>query len=151
MNFKNYYLDIKSNISFACVWINGGSCLDKNGKKGINQLLCSLLTRGCKDFDKYSLADHINSYGGELNYDTYEDGTLISIKSVDRYFDKLYPLLNLIIEKPDLAINEFKICKTKLLNNLIKIIEDTSNIVEVKVNEMRDMWSGQRGKSRRKN
>ena len=25
------------------------------------------------------------------------------------------------------------------------------NIVEVKVNEMRDMWSGQRGKSRRKN
>ncbi len=46
---KRYFQNgINRNFSIAMIWINGGSNLDVNGKKGINQILCSLLTRGCE-------------------------------------------------------------------------------------------------------
>ena len=46
------YLQTKNirNFSLAMIWINGGSSMDVENKKGINQILCSLLSRGCKDF-----------------------------------------------------------------------------------------------------
>ena len=128
MNIKKYYILHKSNISFASVWIDSGSIFDKTGKKGINQILCSLLTRGCKNYDNYSLSDYINSYGGELNYETFEDGMIISIKSISIYFEKLYPLIDLIIEEPRLSENEFNKCKINLLNGLIKFKENPFNL-----------------------
>ena len=48
---------ISRNFSIAMVWINGGSNMDIEEKKGINQILCSLLSRGCKGFE--NLAAHI--------------------------------------------------------------------------------------------
>ena len=47
----HYETKISRNFSIAMVWINGGSNMDIEGKKGINQILCSLLTRGCKGFE----------------------------------------------------------------------------------------------------
>ena len=128
MNIKKYYIFQKSNISFASVWIDSGSIFDKKGQKGINQILCSLLTRGCKNYDNYLLSDYINSYGGELNYETFEDGMIISIKSISTYFEKLYPLIDLIIEEPRLSENEFNKCKINLLNGLIKFKENPFNL-----------------------
>ena len=42
---KKYFLNNKKrNFSTALIWIKGGSDMDINGKKGINKILCSLLT-----------------------------------------------------------------------------------------------------------
>ena len=49
---KRYFLNHKKrNFSTASIWIKGGSDMDGINKKGINNILCSLLTRGCKGFD----------------------------------------------------------------------------------------------------
>ena len=37
------------------IWINGGSSIDGEGKKGINNILFKLLGRGCKGFENYKL------------------------------------------------------------------------------------------------
>ena len=72
--------------------------MDSTGKKGINKILCSLLTRGCEGFNNFTLSEYIESYGAELNQEIFEDGISISIKSLNEHFSKLFPLLDLIIK-----------------------------------------------------
>ena len=112
MNF--YYLDYKSNISVSSIWVVGGSDKDSKGKKGINQILSSLLIRGCEDYDNYKLSEYIDSYGADLNCETFEDGILINIKSINLYFKEVFPILKLIIERPILSKDQFKICKQNI-------------------------------------
>ena len=122
MNF--YYLDYKSNIKVASIWVSGGSNKDSKDKKGINQILSSLIIRGCEGYDNFKLSDYIDSYGADLNCETFEDGILINIKSINLYFKDVYPLLKLIIEKPILSKDQFKICKINTSNYIKKSIEN---------------------------
>ena len=115
-----YETKISRNFSIAMVWINGGSNMDIEEKKGINQILCSLLTRGCKGFENLAFSDYIDSHGAELNLDTLEDGMIISLKSLDEHFNKLLPLINLIINEPSLSYNQFQNVKKSTINTLKK-------------------------------
>jgi len=119
---------INRNFSIAMIWINGGSTLDFKGKKGINQILCSLLIRGCEGFDNLELSDFIESHGAELNHEVFEDGMLIRLKSLDDHFNKLFPLLDLIISKPLLHESQFQIVKKSTLNSIKKDKENPFNI-----------------------
>ena len=102
-----YYLEEKNKfISVACIWINGGSILDKKNKKGINNILTSLISRGCDGYDNFSFSEYIDYHGAEFNCEIFEDGILITLKSLSKFFDKLSPLLELVIEKPNLYKND---------------------------------------------
>jgi len=125
---KSYYLKINNNISIANIWIEGGTSLDKKDKKGINQILCKLLTRGCNKYNNYEFSDFLDSYGAELNFEAFEDGISICLKSLSEYFDKLFPLLNLLIEEPNLYKKEFIYCQKESLNNITKSRENPFSI-----------------------
>ena len=126
---KRYFLNnTKRNFSIASIWIKGGSDMDSTGKKGINKILCSLLTRGCEGFNNFTLSEHIESYGAELNKEIFEDGILISIKSLNEHFSKLFPLLDLIINKPTLLEIEFQKVKKSSINSIKKDKENPFNI-----------------------
>ncbi len=126
---KKYYLNIKKrNFSTASIWIKGGSDMDSTGKKGINKILCSLLTRGCEGFNNFTLSEYIESYGAELSQEIFEDGISISIKSLNEHFTKLYPLLDLIINKPILLEIEFQKVKKSSINYIKKDKENPFNI-----------------------
>ena len=119
---------IKRNFSVATIWVSGGSDMDSQYQKGINHLLCSLLIRGCEGFDDLALSNYVESYGGELTQEVFEDGISISIKTLNANFDKLFPLLDLIINKPILSKFEFKKVKKSTLNFLRKEKENPFNI-----------------------
>ena len=121
-------IDTKRNFSVATVWINGGSNMDKIGGKGLNHILCSLLVRGCKGYDNLALSDFIESFGAELNHDVFEDGILISIKSLHSHFHEIFPILDLILNKPILSEKQFKIVKKYTINSLKKEKENPFNI-----------------------
>ena len=126
---KRYFLDNhKRNFSTASIWIKGGSDMDSTGKKGINKILCSLLTRGCEGFNNFTLSEYIESYGAELNQEIFEDGISISIKSLNEHFSKLFPLLELIINKPILSETEFKKVKKSSIDQIKKDKENPFNI-----------------------
>ena len=124
------YLQIKlnRNFSIAIVWINGGSNLDLEGKKGLNHILCSLFGRGCKGFENLEFSEYLNSHGAELNLETFEDGMLISLKSLNEYFYKLFPLLDLIINKPLLLDSQFQNVKKSTILSIKKERENPFNI-----------------------
>ena len=132
---KIYFLNNKKrNFSTASIWIKGGSDMDSTGKKGINKILSSLLTRGCEGFNNFTLSEYIESYGAELNQEIFEDGIFISIKSLNEHFIKLLPLLDLIINKPILSETEFKKVKKSSINNLenhLKYWNDLDNFKEI--------------------
>ena len=118
---KKYFLNHKKrNFSTASIWIKGGSDMDSINKKGINKILCSLLTRGCEGFDNLVLSEYIESHGAELNHEVFEDGISISIKSLNEHFSKLLPLLDLIISKPILSEIEFQKVKKSSINFIKK-------------------------------
>jgi len=126
---KKYFLNNKKrNFSIASIWIKGGSDMDSTGKKGINKILCSLLTRGCEGFNNFTLSEYIESYGAELNQEIFEDGISISIKSLNEHFSKLFPLLDSIINKPILSETEFKKVKKSSIDLIKKDKENPFNI-----------------------
>ena len=126
---KRYFLNYKKrNFSTASIWIKGGSDMDSVGKKGINKILSSLLTRGCEGFDNLSLSEYIESYGAELNHEVYEDGISIGLKSLNEHFSKLLPLLELIINKPILSEIEFQKVKKSSIDFIKKEKENPFNI-----------------------
>jgi len=126
---KRYFLNNKKrNFSTASIWIKGGSDMDSPGKKGINKILCSLLTRGCEGFNNFTLSEYIESYGAELNQEIFEDGISINIKSLNEHFSKLFPLLDLIINKPTLLEIEFQKVKKSSINFIKKDKENPFNI-----------------------
>ena len=126
---KRYFLNHqKKNFSTASIWIKGGSDMDSVNKKGINKILCSLLTRGCEGFDNFFLSEYIESFGAELNQEVFEDGISISIKSLNEHFSKLLPLLELIINKPILSETEFEKVKKSSSNFIKKEKENPLNI-----------------------
>jgi len=126
---KRYFLDNKKrNFSAASIWIKGGSDVDSVGKKGINKILSSLLTRGCEGFNNFALSGYIESYGAELHQEVFEDGISISIKSLNEHFSKLFPLLDLIINKPILSETEFKKVKKSSIDHIKKDKENPFNI-----------------------
>jgi len=126
---KRYFLNYKKrNFSTASIWIKGGSNKDCARKRGINKILCSLLTRGCEGFDNFSLSEYIESYGAELNQDVFEDGISLSMKSLNEHFSKLLPLLDLIINKPILSEIEFQKVKKSSMDLIKKDKENPFNI-----------------------
>jgi len=126
---KRYFLNHKKrNFSTVTIWIKGGSDKDSISKKGINKILCSLLTRGCEGFDNFHLSEYIESYGAELNQEVYEDGISLSIKSLNEHFNKLLPLLDSIINKPLLSEIEFHKVKKSSIDLLKKDKENPFNI-----------------------
>ncbi len=126
---KRYFLNHKKrNFSTASIWIKGGSDMDSISKKGINKILCSLLTRGCEGFDNFFLSEYIESYGAELNQEVFEDGISISIKSLNEHFSKLFPLLDLIINKPILSEIEFQKVKKSSIDFIKRDKENPFNI-----------------------
>ncbi len=126
---KRYFLNNKKrNFSIASIWIKGGSDMDGINKKGINKILSSLITRGCEGFSNLILSEYIESYGAELTQEVFEDGISISIKSLNEHFNKLLPLLDLVINKPTLSEIEFQKVKKSSLDFLKKDKENPFNI-----------------------
>ena len=123
-----FYLNAKRNFSVSMVWINGGSNMDEIGKKGINNILCLLLTRGCKGFKNLQLSEFIDSHGAELNHEIFDDGILISLKSLDEHFDKLFPLLDLTINKSLISEQQFQYVKKSTIDYIKKEKENPFNI-----------------------
>ena len=126
---KRYFLNHKKrNFSTASIWIKGGSDMDGINQKGINKILSSLLTRGCEGFDNLVLSEYIESLGAELNQEVFEDGISISIKSLNEHFNKLLPILDLIINKPTLSEIEFQKVKKSSIDFIKKDKENPFSI-----------------------
>ena len=98
-------------IMAAKLWIKGGSGRDPKGKKGIHQLLGSLLSRGCGPLNNIDLANLVEGSGATIRCETYEDGILIGLKSSSKDFDKLIPILGWMVNRPHFDVKQLDLEK----------------------------------------
>ena len=113
------------NIMAAKLWIKDGSRADPKDKKGIHQLLCSTILRGCGPYNNNQIAEIIESAGAILNCDTYEDGLLISLKCIESDAYKLIPLIGWMITKPSLEIDQIELEKDLTIKAIKRQKEST--------------------------
>ena len=99
------------NIMAAKLWIEDGSRADPKNKKGLHQILCSTILRGCGPYNNHQIAEIVESAGAILNCDTYEDGLLISLKCIESDAYKLLPIIGWMITKPSLEIDQIELEK----------------------------------------
>ena len=99
------------NIMSAKLWIEDGSRNDPINHKGIHQILCSAILRGCGPYNNSQMAEIVEGSGANLNCDTYEDGLLISLKCVESDAYTLLPLMGWMITKPTLETNQIELEK----------------------------------------
>ena len=104
------------NIIVAKLWIQEGSRSDPIDKKGIHQILCSTILRGCGPFNNNQIAEKVESAGAILNCDTYEDGLLISLKCIENDAYELLPLIGWMVTKPSLEIDQIELEKDLTIN-----------------------------------
>jgi predicted Zn-dependent peptidase len=109
----------------AKLWIEDGSRNDPKDKKGIHQLLSSTMLRGCGPYNNKEIAEIVESCGANLNFDTYEDGLLISLKCVETDAYKLLPLIGWMITKPILQIDQFELEKDLTIKAIKRQKEST--------------------------
>ncbi|WP_413677672.1 M16 family metallopeptidase [Prochlorococcus sp. MIT 0916] len=109
----------------AKLWIEEGSRNDPKDKKGIHQLLCSTILRGCGPYNNKQIAEIVESSGANLNCDTYEDGLLISLKCVENDAYKLLPLIGWMITKPLLQIDQLELEKDLTIKAIKRQKEST--------------------------
>ena len=113
------------NIMSAKLWIDDGSRNDPKDKKGIHQLLSSTMLRGCGPYNNKEIAEIVESCGANLNFDTYEDGLLISLKCVENDAYKLIPLIGWMITKPILQRDQFELEKDLTIKAIKRQKEST--------------------------
>ena len=113
------------NIMSAKLWIEDGSRNDPKDKKGIHQLLSSTMLRGCGPYNNKEIAEIVESCGANLNFDTYEDGLLISLKCVENDAYKLIPLIGWMITKPILQTDQFELEKDLTIKAIKRQKEST--------------------------
>jgi predicted Zn-dependent peptidase len=109
----------------AKLWIEDGSRNDPKDKKGIHQLLSSTMLRGCGPHNNKEIAEIVESCGANLNFDTYEDGLLISLKCVENDAYKLIPLIGWMITKPILQRDQFELEKDLTIKAIRRQKEST--------------------------
>ena len=114
-----------NNIMAAKLWIADGSRADPKDKKGIHQILCSTLLRGCGSYNNNQIAEIVESAGAILNCDTYEDGLLISLKCIENDAYKLLPLIGWMITKPSLEIDQIELEKDLTIKAIKRQKEST--------------------------
>ena len=73
--------------------IPSGSSSDPKGKRGLHQILGSVLSRGCGPYKDEEISDFIEGLGASLRCDSNEDSIIISLKCSDEDSDKLIPIL----------------------------------------------------------
>ena len=114
-----------NNIIAAKLWIEDGSRADPNDKKGIHQILCSTILRGCGPYNNHQIAEIVESAGANLNCDTYEDGLLISLKCIESDAYKLLPLFGWMITKPSLETDQIELEKDLTIKAIKRQKEST--------------------------
>ena len=112
----------------AKLWIEDGSRNDPKDKKGIHQLLSSTMLRGCGPYNNKEIAEIVENCGANLNFDTYEDGLLLSLKCVENDAYKLIPLIGWMITKPLLQRDQFELEKDLTIKAIKRQKESTYHL-----------------------
>jgi zinc protease len=108
--------------------VQGGSNLDKEGKKGIASLFTMMLDEGAGTYSAMQLSDEFEMLGSNFESSCTDDAIFLSIRSLTENFDKTLNLFNTIISAPHLKKEDFEREKRKTLVRILQQKDDSEDI-----------------------
>ncbi len=107
-------------ILSAKMWIREGSRADPKNRKGIHNILGSLLTRGCGPYNHIQIADIVEGSGAALFCETYEDGLMVSLKCTENKSSNLIPIFNWMITEPRLHKSQLDLERNFSIQSILR-------------------------------
>lgn len=87
--------------------VPGGSSVDPPDRPGLTSMLVGLLDEGSRGQSALEVADRVARIGGDLDLETGADAVVVSLATLDRFFETGLSLVHEIVTAPNLALHDF--------------------------------------------
>ncbi len=104
-------------VQFSII-LDGGHLLDDFNKIGVANLMTDIMMEGTKNKTPEELEEEIDLLGANINMYTGSQSITITANSLSRNFEKTLELVEEILLKPRWDEEEFKLIKTKTVNQI---------------------------------
>ena len=113
----------------------GGSVNDPSDKSGLANMATNLLEEGAGNLDAQKFHSRLEDLSVSLNFETYKDIVLGSMKTLSRNSDKAFGLLNLALLKPRFDDDSIQLVRERIRAQIARNKNDPGNIAQ------RTFWS----------
>lgn len=111
------------------IFLKGGSRNLSKSNAGIEKLLLNTLRQESKEFSKDKLNDELSKIGANIEVNSFFDYSTISLKSIDKYFDRSLYIFQNLINQPLLSEKETELQKGKMETAIKASIDDPDEYV----------------------
>jgi len=113
----------------------GGSASDPPGLEGLSYLTASVVRKGAGPYSAEEFAERVEYLGGRLETGVTRDCTEVWAEFMSKDFEEALRLTGYVVMKPELAPEEFKREKDKLLGRLARVPEEPFDLAD------REFWA----------
>jgi zinc protease len=110
--------------------VPGGSSVDPPDCHGLVSITAGLLDEGSKGQSALDIADRVARIGGELDIDVGMDAVVVSVTTLDRFFETGLGLIHEIVTAPNLANDDFNRIRNLRLERLKQMKDHAGAIAE---------------------
>jgi len=110
--------------------VPGGSAVDPPDRPGLTSMLVGLLDEGSRGQSAIEVADLVARIGGDLDLDTGNDAVVVSLTTLDRFFDTGLSLLHEIATVPNLAPHDFDRIRDLRIERLRQLKDHASAVAD---------------------
>ena len=110
--------------------VPGGSSADPVDAHGLVSMTAGLLDEGSKGQSALEISDRIASIGGELDIEAGMDSVVISLTTLDRFFDRGLALVHEMATAPNLANDDFNRIRNLRLERLRQMKDHASAVAD---------------------
>ena len=98
--------------------VPGGSSADPADRHGLVSMTAGLLDEGSKGQTALDIADRIARIGGEVDIEAGMDAVVLTLTTLDRFFDAGLSLVHEMVTEPNLANDDFNRIRNLRLERL---------------------------------
>lgn len=109
------------NVALMC---EAGSKFDPERKKGLAQLLSTLMDEGAGRYDAMSLSEELEFLGSSLSVSADSDSLYFSLLSLSESFDASLSIFSSVVMEPHLKEEDFLREKSKLKTRILQMHDD---------------------------
>lgn len=110
-----FYENTSKNIIAISIMFKGGAALDSKGYEGISDLLANALVQGAGGYSPYEFKKLLEDYSISIETSTERDKIIINVSTLSYYRNRLFDILDMVINHPNLGQKELAISKNNLL------------------------------------
>ena len=110
--------------------VPGGSSVDPANRAGLASLLAGLMDEGSRGQSALEVADRVARIGGDLDLETGSDALVVSLTTLDRFFDTGLSLVHEIVTVPNLTEDDFNRVRNLRMERLRQMKDSAASVAD---------------------